>query len=198
MEHLIKPTYRGGEYLPPRDILFTDRKIFFTGEVNSESCDNLIKNLMALDAESDKESDKETITIFLNSNGGDVMSGLAAYDVIQTLRSPVRTVVLGAAYSMGAILFLAGQKREIYEHGRIMIHDPSYSSGDITGKKPHEIQRQVDNLMETRNILAKIISETTGKELSEVLEETREDRYYNAEEALKAHLATNIIKPERK
>jgi len=193
MEHLIRPTYRGGEYLPPRDILFTDRKIFFTSEVNSETCDNLIKNLMALDAESDKE-----ITIYINSLGGDVLSGLAAYDVIQTLRSPVRTVVLGVAYSMGAILLLAGHIREIHEHGRVMIHDPSYSSSDIGGQKPHEIQKRVDNLMETRNTLAKIISEVTGKDLSEVLEETREDSYYNAEEALTAHLVTNIIRNKRR
>ena len=194
MQHLIKQSYRGYDLVSPGDLLLTDRKIFFTSEVNSETCDNLIKNLMALDAESDKE-----ITIFINSNGGDVLSGLAAYDVIQTLRSPVRTVVIGAAFSMGAILFLAGNSgRYVHCHSRIMIHDPSYSSSDIGGQKPHEIQKRVDNLMETRDTLAKIISEVTGKELNEVLDETREDSFYNAEEALKANLATGIIRNEEK
>lgn len=79
------------------------------------------------------------------------------------LRSPVRTVCIGTAASMGAILFLAGRKREMLPHTRLMIHDPSYSHNDIGGRKPHEIQHELDKLNETREVLAEIISEKTGK-----------------------------------
>ena len=192
MAHIIKESAQGLNCVSPEDVLLTDRKIFFTSEVTSESCDNLIKNLMALDAESDRE-----ITIFINSFGGDVISGLSAYDVIQQLRSEVRTVVLGAAYSMGAIIFLAGSRRELLPSSRILIHDPSYGTGDIGGMKPHEIQTKVDKLMETRDILASIIAEKTGRPVDEILKVTREDSIYNAREAVEFGLATSIITPRK-
>jgi ATP-dependent Clp protease protease subunit len=78
-----------------------------------------------------------------------------------------------------------------------MIHDPSYLSNDIGGKKPHEIQSQVDKLIETRNVLARIISDVTGKSIEEILKATSEDSYYNAKEALEFGLATGIIKNEK-
>ena len=81
-------------------------------------------------------------------------------------------------------------------HTRIMIHDPSYSNADMSGKKPHEIQHELDKLNETRQIIAQIISEKTGKTLEEVYEVTANDTYYNAEEALKFGLATEIIDSE--
>ena len=105
----------------------------------------------------------------------------------------MNTVCIGKAYSMGAILFLAGTKREVYEHSCIMIHDPSYLSNDIGGKKPHEVQRQVDKLIETRNVLAQIVSDVTGRSLEDILKVTSEDSYYNAEEALEFGLATGMI-----
>ena len=77
-----------------------------------------------------------------------------------------------------------------------MIHDPSYLSNDIGGKKPREIQSQVDKLIETRNVLAEIISEVTGKSFDEVLKVTSEDSFYNAEEAIRFGLATEIIRKE--
>ena len=188
---IIRETTKGYNALAEEDILITSRKVFLTGEINSESASGLMKKLMALDEENSNE-----ITVFINSPGGDVLSGLAVYDLILNLRSPVRTVCIGAAYSMGAIVFLAGRKREVHEHSRLMIHDPSYFSNDIGGKKPHEIQSQVDKLIETRNVLAKIISGVTGKSLEEVLKITSEDSFYNAEEAVESGLATGIIRKE--
>lgn len=185
---IIKETSTGYMSLKEEDILLTSRKIFLTDEVNSETSAKLIKQLMALDEESPHE-----ITLFINSPGGDVLSGLAVYDYIKTMRSPVRTVCIGTCYSMGAILFLAGVKRDVYKHSRIMIHDPSYSTNDIGGKKAHEIQQEVDKLAETRDVLARIIAEVTGKSIEEILKITCQDSYYNAKEALEFGLATGII-----
>ena len=185
---IIKDTASGYEVLKEEDILLTGRKIFLTSDVTSESTVRLLMQLMALDEERHDE-----ITIFINSPGGDVLSGLAVYDFIKTIKSPVKTVCIGTAYSMGAILFLAGGKREVYEHSRIMIHDPSYFTNDVGGKKPHEIQLQLDKLIETRNVLAKIISEVTGKSFEDIIKVTSEDSFYNAEEAVEFGIATAII-----
>lgn len=189
MAYFIKEHSNGFDRLAPSDILITDRKVFFTSDVNNHTADELIEALMALDSESDEE-----ITLYINSPGGEVSSGLAVYDFISTMRSPVRTVVIGTAASMGAILFLAGKEREVMEHSLIMLHDPSYSTGDIGGKKPHEIQKQVDKLMETREELATIIASVTGQPLEKIYEICKEDTFFNARESIGFGLATRIVK----
>ena len=96
---IIRETSSGYTPIPEEDILLTSRRIVLTDEVNSRTSAKLIKQLMTLDQEGDGE-----ITVFINSPGGDVLSGLAVYDFIKTMRSPVRTVSIGICYSMGAIL----------------------------------------------------------------------------------------------
>ena len=189
---IIKETSRGYNTLQEEDILLTSRKVFLTKEVTAETASKLIRQLMVLDDESDEE-----VTFFINSPGGDVLSGLAVYDFIKTMRSPVRTVCIGTCFSMGAILFLAGSTREIYEHSQVMIHDPSYLTNDIGGKKPLEIQSTVDKLVKMRDVLARIIAEATGKPLRTILKLTREDAFFTAEEALKFGLATAIVRSNK-
>lgn len=189
MPNYIKESVRGMESLTPDDLLFTNREIFLTTKVDNETSNELIKQLMILE----KLSDTEEVTIYINSPGGEVVSGLAVYDYIQLMKAPVRTVCIGTAASMGAILFLAGKKREMLKHTRLMIHDPAYGGGDMTGKKPHELQMYVDKLKQSQEIIAKIIAEKTGKVLDEVYEKTREDSYFNAEEAIAYGLATGIV-----
>ena len=174
------------------DELLQSREIFLTGGVDANTTNELIKQLMYLE----REDDEAEITLYINSPGGEVTSGLAVYDYMTLMKAPIRTVSIGTAASMGALLFLAGDKRQMLPHTRIMIHDPSYSNADMSGKKPHEIQHELDKLNETRQIIAQIISEKTGKTLEEVYEVTANDTYYNAEEALKFGLATEIIDSE--
>lgn len=189
MTSLIKESVRGLELLSPENLLFTNREIFLTQEVDSESSNQLIKQLMILE----KMDDQSEITLYINSPGGDVVSGLAVYDYIQIMKAPVRTVCIGTAASMGAILFLAGKNREMLEHTRLMIHDPAYGGGDMAGKKPHELQMYVDKLKQCQEIIAGIIAEKTGKSMEEVYEKTREDSYFNAREAIEYGLATAIV-----
>lgn len=189
MPNLIKESVRGMEVLTPEDLLFTNREIFLTTGVDSDTSNKLIKQLMILE----KLDNNAEITLYINSPGGEVVSGLAVYDFIKLMKAPVRTVCIGTAASMGAILFLAGKKREMLEHTRLMIHDPAYSGGDMAGKKPHELQVYVDKLKQTQEIVAKIIAEKTGKTLEEVYEKTRDDTYFNAEEAIEYGLATGIF-----
>ena len=192
MARIIKETVRGIDIVDLEDELLQSREIFLTGGVDANTTNELIKQLMYLE----REDDEAEITLYINSPGGEVTSGLAVYDYMTLMKAPIRTVSIGTAASMGALLFLAGDKRQMLPHTRIMIHDPSYSNADMSGKQPPEIQHELDKLNETRQIIAQIISEKTGKTLEEVYEVTANDTYYNAEEALKFGLATEIIDSE--
>lgn len=193
---IILESARGFQTLCLKDKLFSDsREIFLMEDVSAESCAILITQLMYLGR---TEPDKE-IVLYINSPGGTVSDGLAVYDVIRLLDTPVRTVCMGTCASMGAILFLAGEKREIMEHGRIMVHDPAYGDGcNMGGKKPHQIQSELDDLNRCREALAGIISERTGKSLEEIYKVTANDTYFNAREAVEFGFATAIIRKDGK
>ena len=188
MANIIKETVRGFDCIAIEDELLTSREIFLVNEVNPVTSNELIKQLMYLEKQNNDE-----ITLYINSPGGDVTSGIAVYDYINLMRSPVKTICIGTAASMGAILFLAGKERLMLPRTRIMIHDPSYGKRDIGGHKPHQIQRELEELNKSREILAQIISDRTGKPLEEVYEVTAEDTYYNADEAIEFGLATGIF-----
>lgn len=192
MANILKETVRGIDCIRIEDELLSGREMFLTKEVNAETSNELIKQLMYLDR---TETGKE-ITLYINSPGGDVMSGIAVYDFIRLMKSPVKTVCIGTAASMGAILFLAGETRQMLPHTRVMIHDPSYVRNDIGGRKPHEIQRELDSLNRTRTVLAEIIAERTGKDIEEIYRLTADDSYFYAEEAVEFGLATEIMKGE--
>ena len=188
---VILESARGFEPLCLRDKLLSDsREIFLTEDVDSHSCSRLITQLMYLNR---SDPDRE-ITLYINSPGGLVTDGLAVYDVIRLLEAPMRTVCIGTCASMGAILFLAGETRDIMEHGRIMVHDPAFGGGhDIGGKKPHQIQSELDDLNRCREALARIISERTGRPLAEIYKVTANDTYFSAQEAVEFGLATRIL-----
>lgn len=184
---IIRETARGYDALELPDVLFSERKLFITEEITPEMHMDIIKQLMHLDSESEEE-----ITVYISSPGGSVNSGLAIYDVMSSLKSPLKTVCMGMAASMGAILFLAGDKRVILPRSEVMIHDPSYGEKKYTGQKPHEIKKELDSLVKKRDMLCEIIAERTGKSLKEVRKKTETDSYFTAEEALEFGLATEI------
>ena len=188
MNNILKETVRGTELIPLEDMLLEKSEVFLVDEITPKSANLLIQKLMYLDSK-----DLGEITLYINSPGGEVISGLAVYDYIKIMKSSVRTVCIGDAASMGAIIFLAGEKREMVPHTRILIHDPSYGYLDVSGKKPHEIQRGVDSLNKVRKTLAEIISKKTGKGLDEIYGITADDNYFTAEEAINFGLATNIF-----
>lgn len=186
--YILKETARGIQVVAIDDELMEKRQIFITEEINAQTANSLIKQLMFLEQD---EPGRE-ITVYVNSPGGEVISGLAVYDYMNLMTSPIRTVCIGTAASMGAILFLAGSKREMLPHTKIMIHDPSFQSG-FAGAKPLEMQRQVDSLMEIRRILCEIISERTGKSIKEIYRKTKTDSFFNAPDAVRFGLATGIV-----
>lgn len=189
MANLIRETANGIQGLTSEDILFSNREIFLTTPVDVNTCTELMKQLMILE----KLDQEKEITFYINSPGGEVGSGMAVYDYIRMMKAPVRTVCIGMAASMGAMLFLAGDKREMFPHTKLMIHDPAYGSGDMmAGKKPDELQQYVDDLRQIQDMIVRIIAEKTGKSVEEICEKTRVDSYFNATEAVKYGLATGV------
>lgn len=184
---IIRESSRGYDVVSVESELLSERRIFFTEEVNDEVCKQLIQQILYFNSQSSDE-----IVMYINSPGGKIDCGLPVYDAMRMSKAPIRTVCIGTAASMGSILFLAGDKREMLPHARVMIHDPSFGGGSYAGKKPHEIQSEVDRLNEFREKLCRIIAERTGRTLEEIYEKTKVDSYFDAEEAIKFGLATAI------
>lgn len=169
------------------DEMLKNREIECVGEINSQSVYAISRQLRYLQ----KEDAKAEITMYINSPGGEVDSGLALYDVMKAVSCPIRTVCLGIAASMGAVLFTAGDRREILPHGKVMIHDPLIGGG--VGGSALQLQSISQNLMKTREILGEILAKHTGKSLREIYKKTAADTYFNAEEAVAFGLADRII-----
>ena len=186
---IIRETASGLNRVPIEDEMMRSREIFLTGEVDAESMGSLLKQLMFLN----HESPDEEITLYINSPGGEVDSGFAVYDYIKVMPAPLRTVCVGLAASMGAILFLAAQKREMFPHSKIMIHDPAPGGGSLAGMKPAQLEDYLSSLKKVQKVLGDTIASATGQTRKWVLTKTKKDTYFDADEALKYGLATKII-----
>ena len=185
---VMKESSYGYSFAEIRDEMFRSREVECVGEINEESVYSLCRQLRQLQRE---DPDRE-ITMFINSPGGEVGSGLALYDVMAGLSCPVRTICLGTAASMGSILFVAGTQRDILPHGRVMIHDPlRLMNGHSTALQLQEESRQ---LMQTREILCGILAQRTGRTLEEIYQKTKRDSYFDAEEAVAFGLADRVIR----
>lgn len=185
--HIIKETAEGTTYCPIQDELFSvHRSVEVVGEITRESVYSLILQLRYLcHADPEKE-----VTMYINSPGGSVCNGLALYDVMAAVSCPIRTVCVGMAASMGALLFAAGDKREMLPHAEVMIHDPLVTGMSSSALAVEESCRR---LMGIRQITAEILSMHTGHTVEEIYEKTRQDSYFNAREAVAWHLADRII-----
>lgn len=190
---IIRETSEGTARIPIADMMFQRREIWISGEINSELADAVISQILHLDAE-DPASE---ITLYINSPGGSVAAGLSIYDVMQAVTASIRTVCVGTAASMAAVLFAAGNRREIMKHGEVMIHDPLVSGG-ISGSAL-AVQDKSDRLMAKRKVLCGILAEHTGKSLKQIYKVTGKDTYFGADEAVQYGLADAVIeKMERR
>ena len=191
MSNVIYESVRGIQAIPIEDAFLRDRKIFLVGEVNDESCNELIKQLLFMEA----EDNTRPITLYINSPGGDVTSGLAVYDTLRLMKSPVTAVVTGIAASMGSIIMLGCDKerRFMLPSSRVMIHDCSFGRRDIGGQKPGEVEEVLNQLKNTNARLLSIIAERTGKTIKQIQKVTQNDSYFDAKEAVEFGLATAVL-----
>lgn len=156
-----------------------NRKVFLTGEINSEMANDLVAQLLYL-----QDASPEPIWIYINSGGGEVNAGLYIYDIIQSLKVPVYTYCTGLAASMAAIILAGGQpgKRFILPHSKVMIHEPLIA-GEVGGSAT-SIKNISESILETRDITNGILAKHTGKTLKEVNKATAFDNYMNAKKAV--------------
>ena len=184
---ILRETSEGTVRIPIQDELYQRREIQLTGDIDTESVNSAIlqlRHLQSLD-------DKAEITIYINSPGGSVSDGLALIDTMAALRCPIRTVCMGTAASMGALIFASGSSRDMLPHARVMIHDPLISGG--VGGSALKLDAIAKDLMRTREVTAQILADCTGHTVEEIYVKTASDTYFSAQEALEWGLADRII-----
>jgi ATP-dependent Clp protease protease subunit len=165
------------------------RKIFLWGAVTDASAKDITEKLLYLEA---TDPGKE-ITFYINSPGGSVTAGLAIYDTMKLISSPITVVVTGMAASMGSILLCGAPKgrRLIYPHARVLIHQPLIS-GRFIGPAT-DINIQAQEMEKVRAELNKILADSSGQPLDRINKDTDRDFYLNAEEAIAYGLADKIV-----
>ncbi|MEA3450399.1 MAG: ATP-dependent Clp protease proteolytic subunit [Bacteroidota bacterium] len=165
------------------------RQIFFWGPVFDDSAKEIVDQLLYLEI---TEPGKE-ITMFINSPGGSVTSGLSIYDTMQMISSPIKTICMGMSASMGSVLLSGGAKgkRYIYPNGEVMIHQPSISSG-IQDKAVNLIITAKE-IKKTKIRLSQILADNCGKTLDEVMKDSDRDYWLNANESVKYGIVDHVI-----
>lgn len=178
--------------------LLKDRIVFVGGyesAVTTDSANALIAQLLFLDA----EDNTKDINLYINCPGGSVTAGLAIYDTMQYIKSPITTICMGMAMSFGAVLLAAGSKGKRYalEHSRIMIHQPLIHGGGISGQAT-DIDLEAKEIILAKNNLAEILSKHTGQKTEKILADTERNYYMSAQEAKDYGLIDEIIVPGKK
>lgn len=155
------------------------RKIFLWGPVMDESARDITNRLLYLEA----QKPGEEITFYINSPGGVVTAGMVIYDTMKMISSPVKTVCLGLAASMGSILLSGGEKgkREIWPSGRVMIHQPSIG-GQIYGDATN-IQIHANEIVKTKELGAKVLAENCNKSFEQIMKDFDRDFWMNPTES---------------
>jgi len=170
-------------------MFFEKRAVYLWGVVDDKSAKDVVSKLLLLEA--DKPG--EEIKFYINSPGGVVTSGMVIYDTIKLISSPVSTICMGLAASMGSILLSVGTKgkRYIYPHGEVMIHQPSlggYYQGTSADLEIQALQTQ-----KTKLLGAKILADNCGKTVEQILKDFDRDYWMDANEAIAYGIADKIV-----
>jgi len=189
--YVVEQTGRGERSYDIFSRLLKDRIIFLGGEIDDDSANLVVAQMLFLEME-DPESD---IMLYINSPGGSVTAGMAIYDTMRYLRCEVSTLCVGMAASMGAFLLSAGAKgkRKALPNAEIMIHQPL---GGARGQAT-DIQIQAEQILRIKKRLNELLSQHTGKPLSEIEKDVERDHFLTAEQALEYGLIDEIIPPRR-
>ena len=171
--------------------LLKDRIVFLGGEVDDDSANLIVAQLLFLEAD---DPDKD-ISLYINSPGGSVTAGMAIYDTMQYIKCDVSTICIGMAASMGAFLLAAGAKgkRRALPNSEIMIHQPL---GGARGQAT-DVAIQAEQLVKIKKKLNGILSARTGQPIEKVQADTERDNDMDAEAALAYGLIDEIIPPRR-
>lgn len=166
--------------------LLEDRIVFITGEIDDNTSNIIVSELLYLDSIS-----HEDIYIYINSPGGSITSGMAIYDTMNYIKSDIVTICIGMAASMASIILSSGTKgkRYILPNSEVMIHQPL---GGVNGQAT-EIKIHAKRILKLKDKLNKIISQNTTKPLKKIEQDTERDYFMDANEALEYGLVDKII-----
>ncbi len=188
---VVEQTNRGERSYDIYSRLLKDRIVFLGGEVDDDSANLIIAQLLFLEAD---DPDKD-INLYINSPGGSVTAGMAIYDTMQHIKCDVSTICIGMAASMGAFLLTAGAKgkRKALPNSEILIHQPL---GGARGQAT-DVAIHAEQLLKTRRKLNEILSQRTGQPIEKIALDTERDNYLTAEAAKTYGLIDEIIPPRR-
>jgi len=184
---VVEQTARGERSYDIYSRLLKERIIFLTGQVYDQVASLICAQLLFLES----ENPNKDISFYINSPGGVVSSGLAIYDTMQYIRSPVSTVCIGQAASMGSLLLCAGapKKRFALPNARVMVHQPS---GGAQGQAT-EIEIQAREILTLRKRLNEIYVKHTGQPIEAIERKLERDSYLSAQEALEFGLVDEVV-----
>jgi ATP-dependent Clp protease protease subunit len=165
------------------------RAVYLWGAVDDKSARDIVSKLLLLDA--DKPG--QEIKFYINSPGGMVTSGMVIYDTMRMMQSPVVTICMGLAASMGSILLSGGVKgkRLIYPHGEVMIHQPSI--GGYFQATSADIEIHAKQMQRTKEISAQILANNTGKSFERIMKDFDRDYWMDAKEAVEYGIVDTIV-----
>lgn len=190
MEENETDTTKTSEYLNQMQTRFLEeRKLFLWGQVDDKTMKDCTEKLLYLEW----EKPGKPITFYINTPGGSITAGMACYDTMKMISSPVTVVVTGMAASMGSILLCGADPgmRHVYPHSRVLIHQPLISGRMIAVAS--DIHIQAEEMEKLRKELNRILAESSGKPLEKIEKDTDRDFFLNAEEAIEYGLADKIV-----
>jgi len=172
--------------------LLKDRIVFLSGEIDDGTANTVVAQLLFLEM----DNPNADISLYINSPGGSVTAGMAIYDTMQYIKSPVRTVCIGMAASMGAFLLMAGEKgkRMSLPNAEVMIHQPS---GGAQGQAT-DVTIRAEWLLKTKHKMNRMMADMTGQPLKKVAADSERDYFMEAQEALAYGIIDEIFKPRPK
>jgi len=184
---VVEQTARGERAYDIYSRLLKERIIFLTGPIFDQVASLICAQLLFLES----ENPNKDISFYINSPGGVVTAGLAMYDTMQYIRSPVSTVCVGMAASAGSLLLMAGEKGKRYAlpNSQVMIHQPS---GGAQGQAT-DIEIQAREILKTRARLNQIYANHTGQPVEEIEKKMERDTYLSAEEARDFGLIDHVV-----
>lgn len=167
---------------------FDQRAVYLWGPVDDKSAREVVTKMLLLDADNHDE-----IKFYINSPGGVVTSGMVIYDTMKLLKSPISTICMGLAASMGSILLSGGEKgrRFIYPHGEVMIHQPSLG-GYMQGVSA-DLEIQAKQTKRVKELGAKILAENCGKTVAQIMKDFDRDYWMDAKEAIEYGIVDQTI-----
>ena len=188
---VVEQTTKGERAYDIYSRLLKERIVFLVGGVNDSVASLVTAQLLFLES----ENPKKEINFYINSPGGLVTSGLGIYDTMQYIKSPVSTLCIGQASSMGSFLLAAGEKgrRFSLHHSRIMVHQPSAGfQGQAT-----DIQIHAKEILSLKEMLNQIYSKHTGKSVKEIAQALESDKFMTAEEAKDFGLIDSVVEKRK-